>query len=204
MMNADDMLKDLYREYNNVVKPLLDLVERETGMVPSGLLSEVRTVHDHVARSYLPDLKEEERCNEVKLAARHNWDIMLDCYKALCLQGEQMQQQFQRDNRKVNLESVDSGRFLPKFTALKDSADDLAEQARAAESYGASKREEALDLYRRSSETYDELRKFVVEQSQNLAWSASYQRIQIGSRLVYTAASFIVGGVVIWLLVWFP
>jgi len=199
--NYDMTIDELYEEYNYVLRPLLAEVEAQLERFPIGLLNEIRALHDHVARTHLRELDEKAKLIEIELARRHSLRVMLDCYKVLCKQGEVMVEEFRKDYRGVRLGEVDSGRFLPKFIELRDRARDLVGQAKKSERLGQSGREEALDLYQEAVIAYADLKDFLREQSQNLAWSASHQKRRFWlSNIITAIISFVMGCLAIWIM----
>lgn len=175
-MTTSEELNALYKEYNDNIRPLLALVEARTETFPVGILNEVRALHDHIGRTYLDKLNKEDKGHEIESARRHTWRITLDCYKILCMQGEVMLEQFEKDYHGVRLGEVDSGNFLPTLTASKDMARNLIHAAKMLEKDGRIEREAALDRFEEAVEAYEDMRQFISSQSQNLAWSASNQR----------------------------
>jgi ElaB/YqjD/DUF883 family membrane-anchored ribosome-binding protein len=169
-------LEELYQDYNDGVKPLLILVEARLEKFPIGILNEVRAAHDHVARTFDPASKPEDKNKEFESASRHIHRIMLDAYKVLCLDGQERIEQLRKDYRGVRLGEVDSGRFLPELTRLHELAIKAVEEAKLSERSGGRNAGGTLIKFEQALAAWDNVFQFLAAQSQNLAWSASNQR----------------------------
>ncbi|MHB1254124.1 MAG: hypothetical protein ACYCZ1_08145 [Candidatus Humimicrobiaceae bacterium] len=60
-VNIPDLIKDLYQDYNNCVRPLIVLVETQTNKFPIGLLNEIRAFNDHISRAFIDDLSDNNK-----------------------------------------------------------------------------------------------------------------------------------------------
>ena len=187
-------LEELFRAYSEQVKPLLILVEARLEKFPIGILNEVRATHDHIARTFEPSAKPEDRVKEIESAARHIQRTMLDAYKVLCADSQMRMETFRRDYRGVRLGEVDSGRFLPKLTELQRIAVTAVETAKLSEKSGSRNSDETLTRFEQALAAWDDVNLFVRDQAQNLAWAASHQRRGAWKdRLIGAAIGFIIG-----------
>ena len=77
----EEKIRVLYSDYNTVIKPLIAEIEARIEQFPLPLFNEIRALHDHIARCYLDEIKEEQITQEIIKAERHIVRIILDCYK---------------------------------------------------------------------------------------------------------------------------
>ena len=56
----EEDIKNLYKVYNTVIKPLIAEVEARTEQFPLPLFNEIRALHDHISRCYSDDVTEEQ------------------------------------------------------------------------------------------------------------------------------------------------
>ncbi len=175
-MNKEEMLDNIFQKYYDNLKPFLATVEARLEIFPEGILNEIRALFDHVARIGFNELNDEEKLEELKTAKRHINRAVFDCYKVLCAHEEERIEKFLEDYKGIRLGEVDSGKFLPEFTRLSDRARELVDKAKEYEKYGSSRHEKASEKFQEAIVEYNDLRKYIALQSQNLAWSASHQR----------------------------
>lgn len=104
--------KELFLFYNDYVKPLYCEIEAKGNELPVELLFEIHAAFDHLKRSVLDGESEEMCC---KKAVSHLKRGALDAFK--------LKLKFFHNDCKalkgVDLELVDSGRFLPEMVAAK-------------------------------------------------------------------------------------
>lgn len=188
-MELKDIRKDIYRDYNLSLRPLLILVESIIEKFPIGLLNEVRAINDHIARTYCIDLSKSNKEKELKNAKRHITRAKLDCYKILLVQSEKNVERFLKDYRSIRLGEVDSGKFYPKFTKLLNDARKLVGKAKEQETKGLSRYNSTTKFYNMSFLKYNELKEFIEKNADNLTWSVCNNRIRI---IITSVISFIV------------
>ncbi|MHB8281051.1 MAG: hypothetical protein ACYDIA_25955 [Candidatus Humimicrobiaceae bacterium] len=175
-VNIPDLIKDLYQDYNNCVRPLIVLVETQTNKFPIGLLNEIRAFNDHISRAFLDDLSDDNKKDELKAAERHLYRTKYDCYKVLILNEEDNIQKFLNQYINIKIADVGSGRFYLKFKNILINAKQLAREGKQLESKGRYYFKEALELYEKSYATYLELGKFIEDNDDNLIYAISNLR----------------------------
>lgn len=99
----EEDIKNLYKVYNTVIKPLIAEVEARTEQFPLPLFNEIRALHDHISRCYSDDVTEEQIEKNIEKGNRHVIRIILDCYKYLNLSLHDSVMLFERQTRNIDL-----------------------------------------------------------------------------------------------------
>lgn len=99
----EEDIKNLYKVYNTVIKPLIAEVEARTEQFPLPLFNEIRALHDHISRCYSDDVTEEQIEKNIEKGNRHVIRIILDCYKYLNLSLHDSVMPFERQTRNIDL-----------------------------------------------------------------------------------------------------
>lgn len=156
---------DIYREYNQTIKPLIAQIEATQERLPIPVLNEIRAIHDHIARCYFDDVDEEFKERQLECARGHNMRIILDCLKILnSLYREEMSQL----EKRVNIERIDSGKFYIKYAELANEAEKLTYNAKIAE---AKSKLEAIEFFQESTAKYNEIHHLIQDNKAEIAWA---------------------------------
>ena len=84
-MVDENKVRELYVDYNTVIKPLIAEVEARMEQFPLPLFNEIRALHDHISRCYSDNITDKQTNEELEKGKRHVVRIILDCYKYLNL-----------------------------------------------------------------------------------------------------------------------
>ena len=82
-MVDENRVRELYVEYNTVIKPLIAEVEARMEQFPLPIFNEIRALHDHISRCYSDNITDAQIEKELEKGKRHVVRIILDCYKYL-------------------------------------------------------------------------------------------------------------------------
>lgn len=154
----------LYKEYNEVIKPLIASIEAKSERLPAQILNEIRAVHDHIARCYL-DKGEDFNLIQFEKAHSHNERLVLDCLKILNMLAKKRMQELES---KTRLEQIDSGKFYIKYSKLADEAEKLTEQAKIKESIDKT---EAIKLFQKAAIIYNDILDLIAENRTHIKWA---------------------------------
>lgn len=153
----------IFEDYLGTVQKLLIEVEVVTGKFPVQVLNEIRSAFTHLARASrdqgtLPASALEE-CQK---AQPHIKRARLDCYKALCIAYDDAIVSFESEHKDTNLGLADNGRFLKRFTEMREEARTSFVEARRAESEGVQQEEEIFALYEVAYKAFSDAQSFLV------------------------------------------
>ena len=127
-------LKKLYKQYNEVIKPLIALYEAREEKFLTPVLNEIRAYNDHIARCYLPDANSKFIDSQLRSAERHIKRIILDCYKYLNVSFNDEVKKFEKRTKNVDLSIINNGDFYIKFKQYRNNTISLIREAKALES----------------------------------------------------------------------
>lgn len=134
-MNAEQQKKytQLYHDYLYAIKPLIAEIEAVYEKFPISILNEIRAFHDHVARCFKQDAKEEDIDIQISKAQSHNERILLDCYKYLNVWYHDAVNKFEEQFMHVDLTLIDNGQYLKNYNVMKEDAIILTRYAKSNE-----------------------------------------------------------------------
>lgn len=192
-------VEEIYYKYNTELRNLIILLEVRLNKFPIGVLNEIRSVNDHISRVYLKDDSVDKK-KEIELSLRHVERAKLDCYKALLINGEKKVDDFLKNYRLVNLGAVDSGKFYPEYNRRLNKAQNNVIEAKLSEGKGNSHRPKTIELFQEAFLEYEDLDKFIRENSEKLTWSSCYQKKQFWKRNIAAFIISIIAGIVVGLI----
>ena len=111
----DQLVEKYNGVYNEVLKPLLALVEVAYEKHPSSILNEIRAFNDHIARCYRTNIDKAFIEDNLKRASGHLKRSILDCLKYLNVWYHDKFVDFDRKHRGVDLTTISNGEFLSQY-----------------------------------------------------------------------------------------
>ena len=183
----------LYKDYNNVIKPLIAEVEARTEQFPLPLFNEIRALHDHISRCYSDEATNDSIEDEVVKAQRHSLRIMLDCYKYLNLTLHDEVILFERETKHIDLTVLQNGTFYPKYKEVRSNAIKLVRKAKSEEPLDSVK---ALDTYQLSYNAYTEIETLIDSVYTDVHWARVRFSVRKGLSILLWLLSAIVSGVI--------
>lgn len=124
-----ELLKNLYNQYMDPVKPLLAEIEAIYEKFPIALFNEIRALNDHVARAYTA-ANDEYATEQIKKASNHINRITRDCYKFLNLYYKQEAERFDKSMRSIDPKTRNEYKRMLDYEELSDKAIELVEYAK--------------------------------------------------------------------------
>lgn len=192
-MEDADKIKELYRDYNVVIKPLIAEVEARIEQFPLPLFNEIRALHDHIARCYSDGITSEQILVEIEKAERHVIRIMLDCYKCLNLSLHDSLLLFERQTKHIDLTVLKDGTFYPAYKSMRVRAVQAVRKAKSLESVDTN---DALDAYQESYNLYTELEVLIENITPDLHWARIRFTVRKGLQVLLWILSAVVSGIV--------
>ncbi len=117
-------IADVFKFYNDVVKPVYSHIEAIQNALPIELLFEIHSAFDHLKRYYV---NEESEHSVAKSAFGHLKRGVLDAYK---IDLKVFNEEVEQIQRTYDLEFVDNGKYLLNFNQAKYEIRELATAAR--------------------------------------------------------------------------
>ena len=105
----------IFTKYRETLKPLIAEIEALDQRFPIGVLNEIRSCFDHIARGCGGEPDADDNINK---ADGHISRAIFDSYKFLIVVFHDRVWSFQRQNRNKDWSTVDGGRFNSKFQEL--------------------------------------------------------------------------------------
>lgn len=124
----EDREYQIYKDYQDIIAPLIMELETIDFQFPVELLNEIRAIFTHLAR-----YKTENNGTEIISAERHVKRAILDCFKHLCVSYATEIKKFRDEYRHVDLTLADNGRFLSSLNELETKAKNSYLTAKRAE-----------------------------------------------------------------------
>ena len=171
-------LQELYKTYNEVIKPLIADYEAREEKFPTPIFNEIRAFNDHIAQCYRSDISDKEIQDEIKLAKRHIYRIVLDCYKYLDVSLYEKIQKFEKQTKHVDLTIIKDGLFYPEYKRLNTFSTKMVREAKSLESKD---KDTALELYQNAYNAYCEIENLIDSSLQAVNWAR--RKFNIGRAL---------------------
>ncbi|MDR0872930.1 MAG: hypothetical protein LBN27_05600 [Prevotellaceae bacterium] len=185
-------LSPLYKTYNEVIKPLVADIESRYEKFPRPIFNEIRAFNDHVARCYTEPLDKRIISEQIPKATGHIERILLDCYKFLNVKlHENIVGNFERKTKYIDITSIDSGNFYPKYKVIYN---DIVLKKREAKTKERTNKEDAILLYEQVYIQYDNLDDLLEKYRLKINWAiAKFTTKKILSFLGWFGAAIISG-----------
>lgn len=189
----EEDIKNLYKVYNTVIKPLIAEVEARTEQFPLPLFNEIRALHDHISRCYSDDVTEEQIEKNIEKGNRHVIRIILDCYKYLNLSLHDSVMLFERQTRNIDLTVLKNGTFYPEYKSLRTQA---IQTVRKAKSLEALDTQAALDTFQESYNVYTQLEQLIDEVTPDVHWACVRFTIRRWVSVILWILSAVASGII--------
>lgn len=189
----DKRIVGLYKDYNNVIKPLIAEVEARTEQFPLPLFNEIRALHDHISRCYSEGATNDSIEEDVVKAQRHSLRIMLDCYKYLNLTLHDEVTLFERETKHIDLTVLQNGTFYPKYKEMRSNAIKLVRKAKTEEPLDSVK---ALDTYQLSYNAYTEIETLIDSVYTDVHWARVRFSVRRGINILLWLLSAVLSGII--------
>jgi len=185
------VLDSLYRQYIEVIKPLIALWEsrEEKFMLP--VFNEVRAFNDHIARCYANNATEHYIEIQLKGASRHINRMMLDCYKYLNTSFKKEIEKFEEKVKNVDLSIIDNGDFVIKYKNLRNDTVVFLNHAKILEHKDISD-EEKYNAFETALNSYMELSELVNLNFTKINWAKAKSLLKKYSWILSAIASGLV------------
>lgn len=189
----DKRIVGLYKDYNNVIKPLIAEVEARTEQFPLPLFNEIRALHDHISRCYSEGATNDSIEEDVVKAQRHSLRIMLDCYKYLNLTLHDEVTLFECETKHIDLTVLQNGTFYPKYKEMRSNAIKLVRKAKTEEPLDSVK---ALDTYQLSYNAYTEIETLIDSVYTDVHWARVRFSVRRGINILLWLLSAVLSGII--------
>lgn len=190
-MAREEDIKNLYKTYNTVIKPLIAEIEARTEQFPLPLFNEIRALHDHISRCYSDGVTAEQIENEIEKGKRHVVRIILDCYKYLNLTLHDSLMLFERQTINIDLTVLKNGTFYPEYKSLRTKAVQTVRKAKSLESLDT---QVALDTFQKAYNVYTQLENLIDEITPDVHWARVRFTVRRWLRIVLWILSAVVSG----------
>lgn len=184
------LLKKLYEQYNNPIKPLLAEIETVYEKFPLALYNEIRAMNDHVARA-VTATDDKKAAEQIDKAFRHINRITRDCYKFLDVYYKRESEKFDRSICSIEPRSTDDYERMAKYGKLSDTATNLVEKAKANEHLVTE--EETYRNFQNAYKAYRELHRFIVENRREVLSMKRKKRWKFVGSFLFSVFTFILG-----------
>lgn len=168
-------IDECYRDYCEIIKPLIAQIEALSEKLPLPLFNEIRAFNDHVARCHYGSPTETYINSQIERAKRHIVRMSLDCFKCLNVILYQKIEVFEHQTRNIDLTVIDNGVFYPWYINKKTEAASLVREAKVTEAQDSDK---ALEYYQDSFNKYSEIVNALASVSENVKWARARFRIR--------------------------
>lgn len=193
--NQLGQLDSLYSQYNDTIKPLLIQVESRYESLPTPIHNELRSFNDHIARCYIVGATEQDIDNELRKAAGHIKRTIFDCFKFLNVKLYDINKDFEKKTKRVDLTKISNGTFYIKYRDLVVEAQKAVRDAKQLES-DTRNHDAAFTKYENAFLLYSELEVLINENVSNVNWARVKSMFSTLGVIIYSIVIFFIGTVV--------
>jgi hypothetical protein len=186
-------LRETYKVYNEVIKPLIADIEARIEKFPLPLFNELRALNDHIAQCYRDDITDEGIKDEIKKAKRHTSRIILDCYKYLDVSIFLDIEKFERQTKYVDLTAINNGDFFQEYKKFRNGATVAVREAKKVES---SNNGLAMEKFQEAYNSYCELEVLILNNMGNVIWARKKYRVKQALKFFAYLLSAIISGII--------
>jgi predicted RNase H-like HicB family nuclease len=158
--NNQILLKNLYTEYNQTLKPVLASVEALYESHPLPLFNEIRSFNDHIARCYRDDITEEFITEQLSKASHHLKRVIFDCLKYLNVYYHDNVIQFEKRSKHIDLSSISDGNFWIDYQRLRQESTKMVREAKKIEGLNF---DLSFEKFQNSTVLYDNLNELIYD-----------------------------------------
>ncbi len=184
------LLKKLYQQYNDPVKPLLAEIEAIYEKFPLALYNEIRAMNDHVARA-VTATDDNKATEQIQKASNHINRITRDCYKFLDLYYKREAEKFDRSICSIEPRTTKDCERMVEYGRLSDVATNLVEIAKKNEHLVTD--EKTYQNFQNAYNAYRELHKFIVKNRRDVLSMKRKKRLKLVGSLALSIFTFILG-----------
>lgn len=184
------LLKELYQQYNDPVKPLLAEIEAIYEKFPLALYNEIRAMNDHVARA-VTATDDDKATEQIQKASNHINRITRDCYKFLNLYYKREAEKFDRSICSIEPRTTEDYKCMAEYGRLSDTATNLVEIAKKNEHLVTD--EKTYQNFQKAYNAYRELHKFIVRNRRDVWSMKRKKRLKLVGSLFLSIFTFILG-----------
>lgn len=167
-------IEQIYFDYQNIVRPLIAVLEVDDKKYPVEILNEIRAVMNHLSKLALvrsePDNSDKEAIisSNIHDAKSHLKRAILDCYKYSCISQDDSYTKFCAQMAHVDLSVIDNGVFHIELAKKYTSARNALKEAKKAEHENTSLSPDAVyDKFQSAFERYGELTGYIEASLEN-------------------------------------
>lgn len=186
------LLKEIYQQYNDPVKPLLAEIEAVYEKFPLALYNEIRAMNDHVARAFTSDT-DQKATQQIEKAFNHINRITRDCYKFLDLYYKQEAERFDKNICNVDPGTTAEYAKMAEYGKLSDRATELVEYAKQKEHLVSD--EETYRNFENAYLAYRELHTFIVNNRREVMLMKRKKRIKGLGSAALSIITFVLGAI---------
>lgn len=187
------LLKKLYQQYNNPVKPLLAEIEAVYEKFPLPLYNEIRAMNDHVARA-VTAVDDEKATIQLEKAKSHINRITRDCYKFLDVYYKREAEKFDKIICTIEPRTQQDFERMVYYGKLSDKATNLVLSAKENEHLVSD--EETYANFEKAYNAYKDLHKFIVDNRRDVFSIKRKKRIKMIGSIVFSILTFILGCII--------
>lgn len=187
------LLKKLYQQYNNPVKPLLAEIEAVYEKFPLPLYNEIRAMNDHVARA-VTAVDDEKATIQLEKAKSHINRITRDCYKFLDVYYKREAEKFDKIICTIEPRTQQDFERMVYYGKLSDKATNLVLSAKENEHLVSD--EETYVNFEKAYNAYKDLHKFIVDNRRDVFSIKRKKRIKMIGSIVFSILTFILGCII--------
>lgn len=136
---------------------------------------------------------ENQIIEEIKLAERHIFRIIFDCYKFLNVSFHKEISAFENETRNIDLTLIDNGLFYPQYKQLKNSAIQHIRSAKKIESIDIQK---SFTEYEQAFNAYSEIIDLVSNKKTDISWARKKYTFKRVLKIVLWILSALLSGLV--------
>lgn len=188
-------IKEVFKFYNDYVKPIYSRIEAKNNTLPGELLFEIHSAFDHIKRIYIDGKDETDCCDK---AINHLKRGALDAFK---LDLKYFNEEYSKIiTSNADLSIIDSGTFLGNLLNDRSEIDKLAENARIFVSKVDI--EESFDNWAAVSIKIIEFRKKYFQMGK-IKWAEGIAKRTLNKKFKHGIITGIIGSIIAYIIITF-
>ena len=167
--NLTERENKIYIQYQEVIAPLIAVLEVRDGNYPIEIFNEIRAIFTHLSRFKIQSSEQ-----DLISAERHVKRAILDCYKYMCVSIKEQMVRFREEYRNVDLGIADNGMFLVTLNRLQKEADESFVSAKKKELVGKISEEELFGLFETAYIKQNDLEAYLENSEEAILFASSH------------------------------
>lgn len=167
--NLTERENKIYIQYQEVIAPLIAVLEVRDGNYPIEIFNEIRAIFTHLSRFKIQSSEQ-----DLISAERHVKRAILDCYKYMCVSIKEQMVRFREEYRNVDLGIADNGMFLVTLNRLQKEADESFVSAKKKELVGEISEEELFGLFETAYIKQKDLEDYLENSEEAILFASSH------------------------------